>query len=300
MTRPSNRGPVQVSVWTMLALRDERWVAEKRDQWNCIKHNTLITDFCSLDTDKSDHVLFMTDICKRVHYVYVTTKTVFVDLEDLIENVAGSDNLDSYSLIFCKPCPLLCEYSILKVLNAQWKIGDLLYSVAIVIGSLSAFEKQKEHSFKLLYGIVSLLWTDCCKSGLRRLSLKVEETKVLSWFSSAFVSKKAKGVVWRSQGNGGSRGEFKGKGNTQWLHGMRISTASDDSLRGRRKNSEDGEDRLREALKDSSTSSLLFIVLKPKFRANGQVRRILLFICLQVQLNYASAIIAFTFLKRVA
>ncbi|KAJ6934602.1 hypothetical protein NC651_009568 [Populus alba x Populus x berolinensis] len=133
----------------MLALRDERWVAEKRDQWNCIKHNTLITG------------------------------------------------------------PLLCEYSILKVLNAQWKIGDLLYSVAIVIGSLSAFEKQKEHSFKLLYGIVSLLWTDCCKSGLRRLSLKVEETKVLSWFSSAFVSKKAKGVVWRSQGNGGSRGEFK-------------------------------------------------------------------------------------------
>jgi hypothetical protein len=45
--------------------------------------------------------------------------------------------------------PLLCEYSILKVLNAQWKIGDLLYSVAIVIGSLSAFEKQKE-----------VFWTD--------------------------------------------------------------------------------------------------------------------------------------------
>ncbi|KAJ7005127.1 hypothetical protein NC653_009826 [Populus alba x Populus x berolinensis] len=105
----------------MLALRDERWVAEKSDQWNCIKHNTLITD------------------------VYVTTKTVFVDLEDLIENVAGS------------------------VLNAQWKIGDILYSVAIVIGSLSAFEKQREHSFTLLYGIVSLVWTDCCKSGLRRL-----------------------------------------------------------------------------------------------------------------------------------
>jgi len=42
----------------------------------------------------------------------------------------------------------------------------------------------------------------------------------------------------------------------------------------------------------------LFIVLKPKFPANGQVRRILLFICLQVQLNYASAIIAFTFLQR--
>ncbi|KAI5596145.1 hypothetical protein POPTR_003G203701v4 [Populus trichocarpa] len=30
----------------MLALRDERWVAEKRDQWNCIKHNTLITVSC--------------------------------------------------------------------------------------------------------------------------------------------------------------------------------------------------------------------------------------------------------------
>lgn len=47
-------------------------------------------------------------------------------------------------------------------------------------------------------------------------SLKVEETKVLSWFSSAFVSKKAKGVVWRSQGNGGLRGEFKGE-DLGWL-----------------------------------------------------------------------------------
>ncbi|KAJ6944546.1 hypothetical protein NC652_009808 [Populus alba x Populus x berolinensis] len=43
MTRPSNSGPVQVSVRTLLALRDERWVAEKSDQWNCSKHNTLIT-----------------------------------------------------------------------------------------------------------------------------------------------------------------------------------------------------------------------------------------------------------------
>ena len=30
-----------------------------------------------------------------------------MDLEDLIENVAGSVNLDSYSVIFCKPCTKL-------------------------------------------------------------------------------------------------------------------------------------------------------------------------------------------------
>uniref|UniRef100_A0A6N2JWK8 Uncharacterized protein n=1 Tax=Salix viminalis TaxID=40686 RepID=A0A6N2JWK8_SALVM len=283
---------------------------------------------------------------------------------------------------------------------------------AIVIGSLNVFEKQKEHSFMLLYGIASLVKTDCCESGLRSLRgkychgvisrfslgknfpswskpsvpvdegtaedwtvagvcediakdfvskiiyfafgykkiepwmrnfpqalgpLKVEETKVLSWFFCTFVSKKAKGVVLRSQGNGGLRGEFKGE-DLGWLsqpifsfknpyedcllkpsntdaklkrkvtrkkdftnlctfsqqlppqshlfHHRQtcleiyltyhvkesfpyISTASAD--RGKKKNSANGDDRLREALKDSSTPSLLFFVLKPKFPANGQV-----------------------------
>ncbi|KAB5565083.1 hypothetical protein DKX38_005137 [Salix brachista] len=69
----------------MLALQNERWIAEKRDQWNCIEFNTLITD-----VDKSDHVLSMTDICKSAHYL-------FARKSKMIEQVFHKCNWDKLS-----------------------------------------------------------------------------------------------------------------------------------------------------------------------------------------------------------
>lgn len=65
-----------------------------------------------------------------------------MDLEDLIENVAGSVNLDSYSLIFCKPCTTLNICFMNKKDSRNYVEHGSIYKV--VFQSLDFFVKWRK------------------------------------------------------------------------------------------------------------------------------------------------------------